>query len=144
MFTEIKESKKQPQRTQHNRIQFLSTGWLLIINNMIKSMIKKSLNITNVTYLAFFGSRFEWLYPVCVGVKQKGGLLAFCGTKGCLACAGEVCEPYPSEFNWNVKIIRFLYISTYTLYRRCLLSCFFYSAIGFWVRLQPELKNPFV
>jgi len=37
--------------------------------------------------------------PEYVGVRQRGGLFAFCGTRGCLACAGDVCEPYPSEFS---------------------------------------------
>lgn len=41
------------------------------------------------THLAFFGSVPE-VGSVCVGVKQRGWLFAFCGTKGCLACAGDV------------------------------------------------------
>lgn len=44
------------------------------------------------TYFAFFGS-MPVVGPEYVGVRQSGGLFAFCGTKGCLACAGDVCEP---------------------------------------------------
>lgn len=52
----------------------------------------KNLYLSEYTHFAFFGS-MPFAGPEYVGVRQRGGLFAFCGTKGCLACAGDVCEP---------------------------------------------------
>lgn len=52
----------------------------------------KNSYLSECTYFAFFGS-MPFGGPGYVELRHRGGLFAFCGTKGCLACAGDVCEP---------------------------------------------------